>query len=315
MTYAEPERRVEVIRTKPKVTETVSRVEEQKRTEEVERRIIRRERRHKSSRHRYGHGHHAEYVDYGSGGGQWRSNSMQRHNGYLPAYESYHRSTSSRRDRESGGEFGNRYIDNRGGLAHARYGSLSDSLRRGELKYVPNGDFRENYSRGGKMHKSFSTRDVYHDGVRDRESSWHRGSASGYAPLVEFPPTLPRSARGDPPTLPPHRGFSESHYRPLTKSRSYADWDEGRGPFGSSVKRYEDDMARLENEFRDSLLMRLPNGNMNEKDYRHEQIPGGHETYSRETKSNAGRRLNRDGVPTDFKEGSQEYSFKREVQH
>ena len=85
---------------------------------------------------------------------------MQRHNGYLPAYESYHRSTSSRRDRESGGEFGNRYIDNRGGLAHARYGSLSDSLRRGELKYVPNGDFRENYSRGGKMHKSFSTRKI-----------------------------------------------------------------------------------------------------------------------------------------------------------
>ncbi|KAE9553423.1 hypothetical protein FO519_003382 [Halicephalobus sp. NKZ332] len=436
MTYAEPERRVvEVVRAKPKVTETVSRVEEQKRTEEVERRIIRRERRHKSSRHRYGHGHghHAEYVDWGSGGGedreaivaearraaaeakllaaekrekertihvtsertlkhqtleeeesrrsasqqrsyqqeveryskaaqtsqdqqgerrgrrqvvlrrydgrrytadelnqavknaytavdrayrdlrQWRSNSMQRHNGYLPAHESYHRSTSSRRDRDFGGEFGNRYIDNRGGLAHARYGSLSDSLRKGELKYVPNGDFRENYNKSGKMHKSYSTRDVYHDGAR--EGSWHRGSASGYAPLVEFPPTLPRSARGDAPTLPPHRGFPESQYRPLVKSRSYADWDEGRGPFGSSVKRYEDDMARLENEFRDSLLMRLPNGNMNEKDYRQEQIPGGHETHSRETKSNAGRRLNRDGVPTDFKEASQEYSFKREVQH
>lgn len=60
-------------------------------------------------------------------------------------------------------------------------------------------------------------------------------------------------------------------------------------------------MARLENEFRDSLLMRLPNGNMNEKDYRQEQIPGGHETYSRESKANSGRRLNREGVPSDFK--------------
>lgn len=60
-------------------------------------------------------------------------------------------------------------------------------------------------------------------------------------------------------------------------------------------------MARLETEMRDSLLMPLPNGNMNEKDYRQEQIPGGHETFSRESKANAGRRLNREGVPTDFK--------------
>ena len=324
MTYAEPERRVvrehhrEIVQAKPKITETVQRVEENKRTEEVERRVIRRERRQKSSRHRYGHGHQ-EYVDW-NGGGQWRSNSMQRgggHNGYLPAYESYNRSTSTRRDRdrENFGDFSsNRFIDNRSGLAHARYGSLSDSLRRGELKYVPNGDVRDNYNRSNRMHKSYSTRDVFHDNGRD--ASWRRGSA-GPAPLIEFPPTLPRSARGEPPLPPPHRGYSESnsHYRPISKSRSYADWDEGRGPFGSSVKRYDDDMARLENEFRDSLLMRLPNGNMNEKDYRHEQIPGGHETYSKESKANSGRRLNREGVPSDFKEASQEYSFKREVQH
>lgn len=84
---------------------------------------------------------------------------MQRHNGYLPAYESYHRSTSSRRDRDHGNEFGSqRYLEGQSGLAHARYGSLSDSLRRGELKYIPNGDFKENYSRSGKMHKSYSTR-------------------------------------------------------------------------------------------------------------------------------------------------------------
>ena len=96
--------------------------------------------------------------------GQWRSNSMQRgggHSGYLPAYESYNRSTSTRRDRDRDyNDFSNRFTDNRSGLAHARYGSLSDSLRRGELKYIPNGDFRENYNRNGRMHKSHSTRNI-----------------------------------------------------------------------------------------------------------------------------------------------------------
>uniref|UniRef100_A0A914YF06 Uncharacterized protein n=1 Tax=Panagrolaimus superbus TaxID=310955 RepID=A0A914YF06_9BILA len=388
MTYAEPERRVvrehhrEIVQAKPRVTETVQRVEENKRTEEVERRVIRREQQnansgilqesnqrfdknamnykieaneaYERSHKRFAQGAQTQQQQQRQGDvilqkysgrrytadelnqavkrayqavdkayndiRQWRSNSMQRgggHNGYLPAYESYNRSTSTRRDRDRDfGDFSsNRFIDNRSsGLAHARYGSLSDSLRRGELKYVPNGDVRDNYNRSNRMHKSYSTRDVFHDNGRD--ASWRRGSA-GPAPLIEFPPTLPRSGRGEPPLPPPHRGYSESNsnYRPISKSRSYADWDEGRGPFGSSVKRYDDDMARLENEFRDSLLMRLPNGNMNEKDYRHEQIPGGHETYSRESKANSGRRLNREGVPSDFKEASQEYSFKREVQH
>uniref|UniRef100_A0A7E4VV32 CCDC66 domain-containing protein n=1 Tax=Panagrellus redivivus TaxID=6233 RepID=A0A7E4VV32_PANRE len=371
MTYAEPERRIvreahsEVVRAKPKVTETVETVEDHKRTEEIERRIIRRERRHRSSRHRYGHGQH-EYVDWNNGGEerqqrllaeeqqrrsliehqqrqrslheaqqrslakglqqqrlekrisevasgaenrsvmhhkvekkesyerssrrmasqgsqtvanrekqtalrrydgrrytseelnqavkrayqavdkahsdirQWRSNSMQRsgggqQNGYLPAYESYHRSTSTRRDRERDHGDYSRAFDN-SGLAHARYGSLSDSLRRGELRYVPNGDFRENYGRSNKMHKSYSSRDVFNDGTRD--SSWHRGSvgqggqgqqAQGPAPVVEFPPTLPRQGE-QPPVPPPHRGFSDNNsiYRPIVKSRSYADWDEPR---------------------------------------------------------------------------------------
>lgn len=66
-------------------------------------------------------------------------------------------------------------------------------------------------------------------------------------------------------------------------------------------------MARLENEFRDSLLMPV-NGNSNEKDYRHEIIPGGYETYNRESKANAGRRLNREGAPTDFKLAKKIYS-------
>jgi len=307
----EPARReyqvAEVVQHKPKVTQNIERKEEVRRTEEVERRVIRRERRQKSSRQRHGYGYAGqEAVDwYGGSGGQYRSNSSHRgHNGYhLPAYETYyHRSNSTKRG-------GDRDFEDRG-LAHARYGSLSDSLRRGELKYVPNGEVRE---KGSRMHKSHSTRDVFHDGSGgyDSFSNFRRGSEARGAPLVEYPPTLPRSERSGPP-IPPHHG-SDSFYRPISKSRSYADWDEGRGPFGNSVKRYDDDMARLENEFRDSLLMPV-NGNSNEKDYRHEVIPGGYETYNRESKANAGRRLNREGMPTDFKEGSQEYSFKREVQ-
>uniref|UniRef100_A0A915DTK0 Uncharacterized protein n=1 Tax=Ditylenchus dipsaci TaxID=166011 RepID=A0A915DTK0_9BILA len=194
-------------------------------------------------------------------------------------------------------------VEHNRGMAHARYGSLSDSLRRGELKYIPNGEVREangqnGYSKHTKVHK-----------VTQPEMCLQ--------PVVEFPPTLPREGRYgshlDAPVPPPHRGGGDS-YRPLTKSRSYADWDQGRGPFGNSVSRYDEDMARLENEFRDSHLIRVPNGPMNEKEYRHQEIPGGYESYSRDTKANGGRKLNRDGLPTDFKETSQEYNFKREQQ-
>lgn len=61
-------------------------------------------------------------------------------------------------------------------------------------------------------------------------------------------------------------------------------------------------MSRLENEFRDSLLIKLPTngGNMNEKDYRHQAIPGGYETYEREVKASNGRKLNREGHPANF---------------
>lgn len=90
-------------------------------------------------------------------------------------------------------------------------------------------------------------------------------------------------------------------------------------------------MLRLENEFRDSLLIKLPSnsGNMNEKDYRHQVIPGGYETYEREIKANSGKKLNRDGQSTNFQliiliknlknnffifsESSQEQNFKREM--
>lgn len=40
---------------------------------------------------------------------------------------------------------------------------------------------------------------------------------------------------------------------------------------------------------------------MYERDHRTEQIPGGYETYDRHVKANSGRRLNRDGNPTQFR--------------
>lgn len=84
--------------------------------------------------------------------------------------------------------------------------------------------------------------DVYDSGSGNdsnyyRSSSYRRGSQQS-GPLVEFPPTLPRGDR-EPPMPPPHRGHlaSDDFYRPITKSRSYADWDEGRG-LSQSVRRY-----------------------------------------------------------------------------
>ncbi|VDO87302.1 unnamed protein product [Haemonchus placei] len=178
------------------------------------------------------------------------------------------------------------------GIAHARYGSLSDSLRRGELKYIPNGEVRESHwvqNGGGRnMHKSYSTRDVFGGG--DHSLSSYRRSSQQMSPFIEFPPSLPRR--------------SDRDYRPVSKSRSYADWDDmGRAGFGREVRRYghDDDMSRLEAEFRDSLLMPLPNGNMHEMDHRTEAIPGGYETFHRDNRVNAGRRVGKDGLPVDYK--------------
>uniref|UniRef100_A0A914VVW7 Uncharacterized protein n=1 Tax=Plectus sambesii TaxID=2011161 RepID=A0A914VVW7_9BILA len=231
------------------------------------------------------------------------SRSQQRSNGYQPAAENYYRSSTTKRLRDQSADD----YRNGGGLSHARYGSLSDSLRRGELKYIPNGDIRERHSShsNGRVHKSISNRDVFHGDMHDDRSY----SSFRAGPIVEFPPTLPR---GGAPMPPPHRnGFGGNQ---LSKSRSYADWDDGKG-WGSALRRYDDDMTRLESEFQDSLLMPLPNGqNMHEKDYREEKLPGGYESLQREVKSNAGRRLNRDGNPTQFNESKQEYNYKRETE-
>ncbi|ETN80456.1 hypothetical protein NECAME_09186 [Necator americanus] len=145
------------------------------------------------------------------------------------------------------------------------------------------------------------SRDVFGGGDYDRRStsSYRRGSQQ-MSPFVEFPPTLPRRSERD-------------NYRPVSKSRSYADWDDmGRAGFGREVRRYDDDMSRLEAEFRDSLLMPLPNGNLHERDYRTEQIPGGYETFSKDNRAHSGRRVGKDGLPVDYSEASQEYSYKRE---
>ncbi|CAI2349798.1 unnamed protein product [Caenorhabditis sp. 36 PRJEB53466] len=335
---------------KPTVTETVQRFEETRRTEEVERRVQRREkkerrsRHHSSSRHQSGwEGQTGGYQEYRQGAvaslprrqiireadramteeemnkvvreayaaadearrdSRHRSSSLSR-GGYLPGgQETYYRQETTRRQQH------NNYDDNfNRGIAHARYGSLSDSLRRGELKYVPNGEVRQSFYRDGanggqRMHKSYSTRDVFTGEGDDRRSvsSFRRGSQQQVSPFVEFPPTLPRG------------GYREdAHFRPVSKSRSFADWDDaGRAGVGREVRPYHDDMSRLENEFRDSLLMPLPAGNMNERDHRTEQLPGGYETFNKERHANSGRRSGRDGKPVDFNEASQEYSYKRE---
>ncbi|EFP04392.1 hypothetical protein CRE_25713 [Caenorhabditis remanei] len=242
-----------------------------------------------------------------------RSSSLSR-GGYVPGgQETYYRQETTRRQQH------NNYDDNfNRGIAHARYGSLSDSLRRGELQYVPNGDVRQSFYREGangggqRMHKSYSTRDVFtgdaaHDDRRS-VSSFRRGSQQQVSPFVEFPPTLPRRGGGG-----DYRREEDPYFRPVSKSRSYADWDDaGRAGMGREVRRYDDDMSRLEAEFRDSLLMPMPAGNMNERDHRTEQLPGGYETFDKNRHANSGRRSGRDGKPVDFSEASQEYNYKRE---
>uniref|UniRef100_A0A0N5C7Y9 SDP_N domain-containing protein n=1 Tax=Strongyloides papillosus TaxID=174720 RepID=A0A0N5C7Y9_STREA len=266
-----------------------------------------------------------------------RSSSMNRNGllpiGYYPGYESYNRSSTTRRDYENGHNDGQyHYMNGRMMNQQGRYdSSLSDSLRRGDVRYNPNGEIRESYTydnRGHRrnsnagygMHKSYSTRDVFRDSNGGYYGSYYRNPPT--QPFVEFPPTLPRR-HGEPPIPPPHRSASqmgmESQYRPISKSHSYADWSDQRNQNGNHAygRRHDEEMSKLENEFRDSLLVPLNNGNGNINDYEHrvEQIPGGYEEYSRSVKGNSGRRLNRDGVPTDFREQSHSYSFHREQAH
>uniref|UniRef100_A0A0K0DND9 Periphilin-1 n=1 Tax=Angiostrongylus cantonensis TaxID=6313 RepID=A0A0K0DND9_ANGCA len=141
-----------------------------------------------------------------------------------------------------------------------------------------------------KIKQNENLGDIFSGGDQDRRSvSSYRRTSQQMSPFVEFPPTLPRRSDYD-------------SYRPVSKSRSYADWDDmGRAGFGREVRRYDDDMSRLETEFRDSLLMPLPNGNMHETDHRTEQIPGGYETFHRDHRANTGRRIGKDGLPVDYR--------------
>lgn len=318
-----PIQRREVVRREvikaPTTKHTVHRIEEKKRTEEVERRVVRRERRHKSRRvHRGYHssgmasgGHDYHYGSWGGRGGGWggggggyRSRSASRRSGYANGYsdglgERHLPISYEGGGRRSGGFDSERHFTAQNG--HARYGSVTDSLRRGDAKYMPNGELKINGTgtlKHHRVHKAHSTRDVYHHDegadTGSRHSFYQRRE-----PFVEFPPSLDRRSEWSvPPEPPSHRRHAIDEFRggQLTKARSFADWGEegrGRSVFGS--RGYDEDMARLENEFRDARLMRIPSGNMYEKQHHHREIPGGYETYEREVKSHSDRKLDGGG--------------------
>ena len=51
-------------------------------------------------------------------------------------------------------------------------------------------------------------------------------------------------------------------------------------------------MSKLERDFNDSLLMPMPAGKANEKDYQQDKVPGGMESLSKEYKADSGIRNN-----------------------
>nr|CAD2181194.1 unnamed protein product [Meloidogyne enterolobii] len=317
-----PIQRREVVRREvikaPTTKHTVHRIEEKKRTEEVERRVVRRERRHKSRRvHRGYHssgvasgGHDYHYGSWGGRGGGWgsgggggyRSRSASRRSGYANGYsdgfgERHLPISYEGGGRRSGGFDSERHFAAQNG--HARYGSVTDSLRRGDTKYMPNGELKINGTgtlKHHRVHKAHSTRDVYHHDEGADTGSRH-SFYQHREPFIEFPPSIDRRSEWSvPPEPPSHRRHAIDEFRggQLTKARSFADWgEEGRGR--SVFWKYDEDMARLENEFRDARLMRIPSGNMYEKQHHHREIPGGYETYEREVKAHSDRKLDGGG--------------------
>ncbi|KAL3102417.1 hypothetical protein niasHS_000262 [Heterodera schachtii] len=342
--------RREVVKAAPAIKHTVHRVEEKKRTgysfqlyrstgngirlcldrasstwDRVERRVIRKERRHKSRRmqrsHHSSNGGGAAVVRIrNTSTGGYRSSSASRAsrgaymNGYgshaamehhLPiTYEGGGGGTRSVRSGGGGGGFDSLFAHQQ---QHTRYGSLSDSLRHGHLKYAPNGEVRQNgtTAAGGgannvkahRVHKAHSTRDVFYRDSDGGAAAMNRGGGGGggthYStfnrraePFVEFPPTLDRRSDWGPEPPPNRRAsgaaaadeFSSGggaggggSVHALQKARSYTDWEEGTprrggggGPIVGHANVYADDMARLESEFRDARLMRIP-GNMDER--------------------------------------------------
>jgi len=184
--------------------------------------------------------------------------------------------------------------------------NVSDSLRRGELRYDPNGDIRRT---GSRMHKSHSNRDIYntYDGSSVGPASYRSGaSRHGHTPIVEYPPTLPRQGM-DAPAPPPHRYGNA----PVMKSRSMHDWEGGQ----MQLHRDGHDRTGLHRDFEQSLLMPMPapGQRVDEREYRNEPIAGGgHETFAREVKGDSGRRHDPDGRTTDFSEAKQEMHYTRE---
>uniref|UniRef100_A0A915L1S9 Uncharacterized protein n=1 Tax=Romanomermis culicivorax TaxID=13658 RepID=A0A915L1S9_ROMCU len=166
----------------PKVTETVSTVEETKRTEEVERRVRadkkHRRKEHKTKHHRsheghledggqrqerigysYGSsGHAGRALDYPSWNSGEQRSSFGAQNGYRPGItETYQRESTTRRMHES------------------------DADDQGRLRYAENGDVNNGQD---KLHRSYSSTNVYREFPRQTELYYENGR-----PIVEYPPS------------------------------------------------------------------------------------------------------------------------------
>ncbi|CDW57946.1 hypothetical protein TTRE_0000624601 [Trichuris trichiura] len=295
----------------PQVTETIEKIEETTTTEEVERRIRGRSKKDKRERHhgRKGEHRHLDYARGRAGALNWpqrsgtfddppwttpfgashdspwrhrpmvQSNYEQHQTSQPTVRETYHREVKSKKVHDSG--------------SNGSYYRTPEYRRRDDY-------WRDDYGRGGQFHKSYSSRNIFHNDFADDFDTQY--------PIVEFPPTLPRD--GD--------ASQQRHH--VQKSRSLLDWeDQRRADMMRSRRAWDDGMEDLERDFRDSLLMPMPpyGGNLRQREYREQEIPGGHETFSREVTAQSGSRPHPSsgrggGGVTHFKESKQEMQYKKE---
>uniref|UniRef100_A0A5S6QLE2 Uncharacterized protein n=1 Tax=Trichuris muris TaxID=70415 RepID=A0A5S6QLE2_TRIMR len=299
----------------PQVTETIEKIEETTTTEEVERRIRGRSKRDKRERH---HGRKGEHRHLGYARGRagalgwaqqrsatfddppwttpfgasqdspWRHRPMvqgnyeHRQTSQPTVRETYHREVKSKKVHDSG--------------SNGAYYRTPEYRRRDDY-------WRDDYGRGSDFHKSYSSRNIFHNEFADDFDTQY--------PIVEFPPTLPRDSDA----------HQQRHHH-VQKSRSLLDWeDQRRADMMRSRRAWDDGMDDLERDFRDSLLMPMPpyGGNLKQREYREQEIPGGHETFSREVTAQSGTRPysasgrgGSSGGVTHFKESKQEMQYKKE---
>jgi len=293
----------------PKVTETVSTVEETKRTEEVERRVRESKDKKRSSKKKSGSssGHHRESRHH-------RSSSSSHNWGPRPGDADYPPWTAPFGESPNAIWRQQPAITANGHAGSQKYGSgqhVTESYHRGggSSSEARHQNGHRSSGHRGRVHKSQSSREVYHNDLPED----YEGSRGGRGPFVEYPPTLTRDQSGQ--IIRTHRNGDGASDMSLHKSRSYNDWDgEHRGKETGMMRKWEADMTGLERDFRDSLLMPMPGPgqNVNQREYREENIPGGHETYSREVHANSGMKPAAGGANTRFSEAKQEMSFRRE---